>query len=1136
MTSLVKVEIVGLLISVAGLMAAPSDATAESLYDVKTTWGPTILMAGAPAEFTLQLRNIGDTSAGEKLTVIDNLPTGVVAKKVDWRDALNTVNYTNFCKIEIAGTRVSCVIPSAEAPKVVPAPSLEASGATISPQPTGYALPISIEAEVDSGASGAATNETLLFRSSTLEATDSDQVTFGAVPAPFGIVPSSLVADVFTGVYPSDEVSRQAGDHPFEERVKLDLTSELVESSFDGTLETPSNGSLRNVEVTLPRGLIGNPQALPKCDPLKFAQDGATNNSTRCPPETQVGYLNATGLLGGGNHGNGLQPLMPGANALLSRIPLYNLVPRKGTPVDIGFKAQIFVIGHIYATLDPAHEYKIKVTVPNSSSIINVRGFESTIWGVPGDPGHNDFRYFAIDQKENPEKLALGAPFNAPVFPFFTDPMDCGTPNGAHRVGVDSYQDPSSGEIAETQEYASPLEVKGCDDPRFRFEPDIALQPTDRHAGAPTGLAVHLKVPQRDEEAVKAGELYAKNGFVRGVSTPPLKKAVVTLPEGMTLNPSATQGLASCSPQQIGLGTNSPVNCPDASQYGTLTLHTPALPPDQQPEGFIYVAQQEPNPFHLTLYLVIEQEETGIRVKLPGRVDLDPNTGQLTTTFDDLPQFPVSDVQMSFKSGVRAGLVEPSTCGEKTIAAELFSWHEPAVAHVVKSSYEITEKPDGSPCVRSLGERPFHPQMEAGAADTTAGEYEPFLFRLTRGDDDQEFSQVGVSLPPGLSARFAGVATCSDAQIVQAEQRTAAGDGALEQASPSCPASSSLGTTEVGTGVGVTLTYIPGKVYLAGPYEGAPLSMVAITPVVAGPFDLGVNVVRIGVNVDPATAQARTVSDPFPQILQGIPVRIRDIRLKLDRPRFTLNPTSCEPKKIDAHVTGAGGNPGTTADDTAVDLSERFQATDCGNLAFRPKLSFRLKGSTKQAAFPALQATVTYPRRGAYANIAAASVALPRSEFLAQEHIRTVCTRVQFAAKQCPAGSVYGHAVAKSPLFDFPLEGPVYLGTGYGHELPDLVAALKGPPSMPVEIVLNGRIDSVDGGRIRNTFEAVPDAPVEWFKLSMQGAKKGLLVNSEGICSKRFRATAKLTAQNGKRLTEHPLLKANCAKGRRRKR
>jgi hypothetical protein len=240
-----------------------------------------------------------------------------------------------------------------------------------------------------------------------------------------------------------------------------------------------------------------------------------------------------------------------------------------------------------------------------------------------------------------------------------------------------------------------------------------------------------------------------------------------------------------------------------------------------------------------------------------------------------------------------------------------------------------------------------------------------------------------------------------------------------------------------------------------------------------------------------------------------------DIRVYVDRPDFTLNPTSCEPMSVLATVLGSSG--------AVASLSNRFQVGGCAGLGFKPKLSLALKGATKRNDNPALRAVVDYEGGPGYANIARAVVALPHSEFLDQAHIRTVCTRVQFAAKQCPKGSIYGQARAVTPLLDQPLEGPVYLRSS-SHLLPDLVVALSGPETLPVEINLVGRVDTKDGG-IRTSSSSVPDAPVTKFVVSMQGGRKGLLVNSTNLCLSAHRAHAGFTAHNGKVHDTRPVVK-----------
>jgi hypothetical protein len=1117
-----------LTISLATLaILAFTTGSAQAATDgaVKATWGDTTLVPGGEGQFTVQVRNIGTQDFEPGLTITEELPPGVKATKITWGP--NTIfelcegigwpaceagfGITPTCT-GIGTETVTCELSAFDVLLLEhgKAPGLK-DGAFLPAEPTGYLPTMYIDVEVDSGASGTSANTVTLSGGGAPTVSDTDQISFGGAQPDFDLVSGSYEADIFEQAFPFGERSRQAGDHPFEERVNFDLNAKSGISPTDGTRETLSVGLLRTVELTLPRGLVGNPETLPKCDPTVFAQGGVVNNATGCPANTQVGYLNIPIIVGATNNG---RANFPNVNDMLTRVAIYNLEPPKGTPVDLGFFAGGVVQGHIYATLDPAQNYAIKSITPNISSVANVRGSEVTIWGVPGDPAHDKFRYFTEVQ---PGDIALGAPFTAPIRPFFTSATDCDFDNGGQRIRIDSYQNPD--DFTGVQEDSHPLNVTGCEDPRFRFEPDVSLQPTVKDAGAPTGLDVNLENPLRDDTVDEAKKLYAENGFVKGISTPPMKKVVVTFPEGMTLNPAAAQGLASCSPSQIGLGTNDPVTCPDASQYGKLTLHTPALPVDEQPEGFVYIAKQNDNPFHnfLSLYLVIQQPDRGILVKLPGRADLDPVSGQITTTFDDLPQFPVSNMEMNLKGGLRAGLVNPQTCGKKTIEATFFSWHEPTVPKTVNSNFVVTQNPDGTPCLNSPGDRPFEPQLSGGTVNNLAGAFSPMELRMTRTDLEQELSVAEGTAPPGLLASIKGVGRCSDAAIAQAAARES---GIEEQNNPSCPASSLVGSVDAGAGVGQVLTYVKGKIYLAGPYKGAPVSGVAIVPAVAGPFDLGTIVTRAPGYVNPKTAELQLRTDPLPLIFKGIPVRVRDIQVHLDRPNFTLNPTNCDRFSLDGTLFSSEGKSKAS--------STPFQAAECAGLGFKPRLTARLFGGTKRGAHPKFRGL--FKARSGDANVSGAVVTLPRSEFLDQSHIRTVCTRVQFAADACPSGAIYGHAVAKTPLLDEELKGPVYLRSS-DNKLPDLVADLHGI----IDVEVSGRIDSIRGG-IRTTFESIPDAPVESFEIIVQGGRKGVLVNSRDICARTYRLNAEFSAQNGKETTLRPKLQANCKANRKAKR
>jgi hypothetical protein len=603
-----------------------------------------------------------------------------------------------------------------------------------------------------------------------------------------------------------------------------------------------------------------------------------------------------------------------------------------------------------------------------------------------------------------------------------------------------------------------------------------------------------------------------------------LRKAAITLPEGLVVNPASADGLAACSPAQIELDGEEPARCPDASKIGVVEVATPLL--ERPLRGGVYVAKPHDNPFDslLALYIAVADERTGIVVKLAGEVEADRETGRLRTTFDQSPQVPFEDLELDFFDGPRAALKTPAGCGTFATAAVFTPWTAPAGEEATRSSsFAIDAGSGGSPCAGSPEQAPHNPDFSAGTLTPQAGAYSPFVMRLSRPGGSQEIEGLSVTLPPGLTGRLAGVPYCPERDIVRAATR----DGRAEEADPACPEASRVGTVTVATGAGPKPHHVTGSAYLAGPYRGAPLSLAVVTPAVAGPFDLGVVVVRALLFVDPETARIRALAGPIPSMLEGIPLDVRSIALKLDRPGFTLNPTNCEPMSI-------AGTALSTLDRSA-DLGVRFQVGGCDALPFAPRLELSLKGGVRRSGHPALKAVLT--TTPGEANIAGAQVTLPRSQFIEQGHLQDVCTRVQFNAgggngEQCPPSSVYGFARAETPLLDRPLEGPVFLRSS-ANELPDLVAALGGQ----IEVVLAGRIDSAKG-RLRNTFEVVPDAPVERFTLELMGGARGLLVNSTDICAKarNRRARVYFGGQNGRAYEAKPLIKASCKKKRKGKR
>lgn len=877
---------------------------------------------------------------------------------------------------------------------------------------------------------------------------------------------------------------RRSGGHPetLTERFRL---STAPENPWGDAYPNFAVVNARSIVTELPPGLIGNPLATTRCAQHELIH-------ATCSGAAQVGVLRI--------EGNRRQAPLDAPYEL----PLYNLVPPLGVAAQLGAPLPRPVNGAAHVDAGLGAGYGIEAAALNTTAAEGLISVDATIWGVPHDPSHDSERFCpAPGSAEAPASRGGECPgseeLGSDPKPFLRNPTSCtGAP--AARLRVDAWQAP--GDFAEASSELPPME--GCDE--VPFEPRFELSPTATGADMPTGLSVRLHLPQPESPAEPG--------------TADLRKAAIVLPEGLEVNPAGADGLAACAPAQIELEGEDPARCPDASKIGSVEVSTPLL--ERPLRGGVYVATPHKNPFDslLALYIAVEDPRTGLVVKLAGEVESDRATGRLTTTFDQNPQLPFEDFDLDFFAGPRSALKTPATCGDFATTAELTPWSAPAGEVVTRSaSFAISAGPGGAPCVASLDQAPHAPAFTAGTIDPRAGAHSPFVMRLSRAAGSQEIEGVSVTLPPGLTGRLAGVAYCPEDDITRAATRA----GRAEAAHPACPAASRVGTVTVSTGAGSSPHHVTGSAYLAGPHRGAPLSLVVVTPAVAGPFDLGTVVVRSLLYVDPETARIRAVAGPIPTILEGIPLDVRSIALKLDRPEFTLNPTSCEPMAIAGTALSTLGR--------GADLGSRFQLGGCESLSFAPRLALSLRGAVRRSGHPALKAVLT--TRPGEANIAGARVTLPNSQFLEQGHLQEICTRVQFSAgggngERCPPSSVYGFARAETPLLDRPLEGPVLLRSS-SHELPDLVAALGGQ----IDVVLAGRVDSVNG-RIRNSFEVVPDAPVTRFTLEMRGGSRGLLVNSTNLCAdvRSRRARVSFTGQNGRAYRAEPVIKASCKKKR----
>ncbi len=837
---------------------------------------------------------------------------------------------------------------------------------------------------------------------------------------------------------------------------------------------------LATVRVDLPVGLSVNPGATEKRCPLSTFEGGAGD----CPSESEVGEsLVTTSLLG-----TPAPPAKP-----LTQVPVYNVVPKAGEPARFGLELagkEVFLEADVAWYGDYHEGFTIKVPrstdleplikglVLKNRLVFNGRAGDGTFITTPSTclgeaaPGPSGTAYSTyLLASSYPEEEDLASPFPQSAMPPLesrippgTEPEECGT---------------------------------------IPYDPSIGVDPGTAVTDSPAGASVDVDVPHI---------LGADNQDSSNTRT-----ARVALPAGTGLNPSAAAGLQSCSDEQFGKGTKNPIACPGPSKIGTVTIESPPLP-EGDLSGNVYVGRQigrDPASGNLyRIFVAAESARYGISARLIGNVAANPLTGQLTTTFSENPQVPFSSFELDFDDGARAVLSSSPTCGPNLATTQMTPWSGNAAA-TPTAPIVLKTAPGGGPCAKTLAERPFGPTFTAKPKGTKAGAFSPFALSVARKDGQQELKGVDLTLAPGMTGKLAGIPYCPEAAIATA----AVSAGEAEAANPSCPARSLVGGATIATGTGPAPITIKGKVFLSGPYHGAPLSLAVVTPATAGPFDLGTVVVRVALFVDPDTAQIRAVSDPIPNVFGGAQLSIRSIDVDVDRKNFTLNPTSCGPLASAGALNGGGADPATPAAFSAFPVGTPFQTTQCGALDFKPKLFTRLYGGkkkTKRAQHPKFRAVLV--ARDGDANIGRAAVTLPHSQFLDQSHIRTICTRVQLAANDCPRGAVYGYARAQTPLLDDELAGPVYMVSS-SNPLPDLLVDLRGQ----VDVRLRGVISSLKSGRIKNVFYPLPDVPVSKFVLTMKGGKRGLLVNSRDLCAHPSFSFMNLKAQNGKQLKKKKL-------------
>jgi len=901
------------------------------------------------------------------------------------------------------------------------------------------------------------------------------------------------------------QADTQAGSHPFQLTTTLALSSQTrptFKSYVPGSNsekkvllpEAQPVAFTKDLRFSLPPGLVGNPNPLPKCSLLAFTTDTGFGRGGQegCPGDTVVGVAISTVA----------SPTLDMNMAFSIASPLYALEPNVGEPARFGFQT---LAGPVIldTSVRTGGDYGVVVTVPNIVDA-TVTGSQVTFWGVPADPRHDGARGECLfDVQTRLGGTEAPCPVQGKPQPFLIMPTSCNGPLHT-TVEADSWSAP--GVFAPPDEYVfqtgaggeggEPYGLDGCN--RLSFEPSVSLTPDGQQASTPTGLTVGEHVPQ------EAG--LNPNGLADST----VKDTTVTLPVGVAIDPAGADGLSACSLSQAGLASHEEQSCPESSKIGTVEISTPLLP--NPLVGAAYLAEQDANPFGslVAMYIVVYDPVSGVRIKVAGEVKPDPVTGQLVSTFLDTPQLPFEDLRLHFFGGSRAPLGTPALCGSYTTSASIAPWSgNPPVES--SSVFQITSGPNHTPCQDPL---PFDPELTTGSLNIQAGAFTPFTMTMSREDGNQNLDAIKLAMPPGLLGEISKTKLCEEAQ---------ANTG-------SCGPESQIGETTVSVGLGGNpFTVKGGRVYITGPYAGAPYGLSIVNPAKAGPFDLGQVVVRAKIEVNPEDAAITITSDttgPYriPQMIDGIPLQIKHVNVTVNRPEFTFNPTNCNPQQIGGALTSSEGAVSA--------LHVPFQVTNCAVLKFKPIFSVSTNGKTSRANGANLNVKLTYPKApfGTQTNIGKVKVDLPKQLPSRLTTLQKACPDSTFNANPaaCPPDSRIGTATATTPVLPVHLEGPAYFVSHGGAKFPELIVALTGEG---VTVYLHGETFISPAGITSSTFRTIPDVPIGVFELHLPQGPDSALAANGNLCTTKLTMPTTFVGANGISLKQStPITTTGCPK------
>jgi uncharacterized repeat protein (TIGR01451 family) len=1045
---------VGVVVVLAALTAGSGVAWAAPLWQIAAVPNSTAA-PGSTLDYRVEIRNAAGSSAEgsvEPIKFTGTLPPGLTIESV------TMVSATEF-SMDCSGVTPGAQTFTCESSETLP---------TQAENGLQYYKTMLVRVNVEPGAQGVLTSRFEIAggdpsppsASTVATATITDEAPVFGISAFDAPVSADAAGSLFT----------QAGGHPYAQTTTVNFNTYESPEPLKGDL-TPVEAT-KDVEVQLPPGFVGDPHGVGQCTLAQLSHSSGQLPEPSCPVSSQVG----TTIV----RSNSLA-----FHTLFGPIPVFNMQPPSNAPARLGFNVSGVVVV-VDVTVRSGGDYGLTAHASNISEALAIAGTTLTLWGVPADPVHDSERACPGDRApwEGFPTCSSGAAQTA----FLRNPTSCG-PAGvglATSVRADSWVHPGAYTQPKTvyshkpngypypeSEWGAQEGITGCD--KVPFNPEMSVTPDTAAAGVPAGYTFDLSMPQSDEPGT--------------IDQSDVRRIELALPAGVQINPSSAAGLEGCSEAQVALHSESEASCPPASKLAAVSVKAPAL--ENPLSGGLYLATPYANPAKSLVAVYLIASGSGVTVKLPGAVRLDPATGQATAVFDETPQLPFSDVHVELKDGSRAAFTNPATCGGYEANATLSGWS--GAGALLKLGFSIEHGADGGACAAPG----FAPSLVAGTVSPRAGAFSPFVLSFARTDSEQQITGLTDTFPPGVSAVLKGVARCSDADVKAAESETGG-----------CPQASRVGSVTVGAGSGPDPYFLKGSVYFTGPYNNGPFGEVVVVPAVAGPFNLGDVVVRGSIRVDPKTAQATVVSDPFPLFVKntGIPADVRRVDVSVDRPGFTFNPTNCNELQATGTLSSAQG--------ASERVSSRFQAADCANLAFHPRFTASTQGKTSRREGASLDVKVGF--KAGQANIAKVKVSLPRALPSRLDTLKLACTDAVFQANPaaCPAASRVGAAVARTPILPVPITGPAYIVSHGGAAFPDLEMVLQGEG---VTLVLDGHTDISQKTNITtSTFDAVPDVPVSSFELKLpEGAHSVLGAPGGALCGKTLTMPTTLTGQNG---------------------